>query len=53
MSLAAALHVDLSVPNFGIQHPGVEVDEEAAARFPYDPRQLPVERRLDGAGHGW
>jgi mannonate dehydratase len=83
VAMAAALHVDLSVPNFGIQeymghrepagevfhtsytfkdgymHPGdapglgVEVDEEAAARFPYDPRQLPVNRRLDGSVHDW
>ncbi|GHF76862.1 mannonate dehydratase [Amycolatopsis bartoniae] len=83
VSLAAALHVDLSVPNFGIQeymghadpagevfrtsytfkggylHPGdlpglgVEVDEEAAAKFPYDPKYLPVNRRRDGSVHDW
>ncbi|MGE3284500.1 MAG: D-mannonate dehydratase ManD [Pseudonocardia sp.] len=83
VSLAAALHVDLTVPNFGIQeymghrdpagevfrtsytfadgylHPGtepglgVEVDEVAAARFPYDPRQLPTARRVDGSVHDW
>ena len=82
-SFAAALHVDLSVPNFGIQeymghvspyeevfkttysfsdgymHPGdapgigVEFDEEAAARFPYDPKYLPVNRLLDGTVHDW
>ncbi|MCK9794422.1 D-galactonate dehydratase family protein [Isoptericola sp. 4D.3] len=80
---AAAVHVDLAVPNFGIQehmghtphtadvfrsdvsyadgmlHPsdapglGVEYDDEAAARFPYEPRYLPVARRLDGSVHDW
>ncbi|MGQ1797399.1 D-mannonate dehydratase ManD [Kocuria oceani] len=83
VSLAAALHVDLSIPNFGIQeymghreqarevfltsytfddgymHPGeapglgVEFDEEAAAAYPYDPKYLPVNRRLDGTVHDW
>ncbi|WP_017613350.1 D-mannonate dehydratase ManD [Nocardiopsis salina] len=82
-SFAAALHVDLSIPNLGIQeymghrspaeevftssysvedghaHPGdapgigVEFDEEAAARFPYEPRYLPINRRLDGTVHDW
>lgn len=83
VSLAAALHVDLSIPNFGIQehmghraealqvftpgysfrdgymHPGdqpglgVTFDEEAAARFSYEPRYLPVNRRRDGSVHDW
>ncbi len=83
VSFAAALHLDLTVPNFGIQeymghlepasevfrttytfedgymHPGdapglgVEIDEEAAARYPYEPRYLPVNRRLDGSMHDW
>jgi mannonate dehydratase len=83
VSLAAAVHVDVTVPNFGIQeymahapetdavfpgevtfadgmlHPGeapglgVEYDEKAAARYPYDPRYLPVARRLDGSVHDW
>ncbi|MEV0055270.1 D-mannonate dehydratase ManD [Saccharopolyspora shandongensis] len=83
VSFAAALHVDLSVPNFGIQeymghrdpagevfrtgykfengymHPGdapglgVEVDEQAAAKFPYDPKYLPINRRRDGSMHDW
>ncbi|MFD6099717.1 D-mannonate dehydratase ManD [Nocardiopsis flavescens] len=83
IAMAAALHVDLTIPNFGIQenmghtgpvgevfrtgytfadgymHPGdapglgVEFDEEAAARFPYEPRYLPVNRRLDGTVHDW
>jgi mannonate dehydratase len=81
--LAAALHVDISVPNFGIQeymphtaetdavfphdyrfesgflHPGespglgVDIDEEAAARFPYAPAYLPVNRLRDGTVHSW
>ncbi|GAA1299652.1 D-mannonate dehydratase ManD [Saccharothrix xinjiangensis] len=83
VSMAAAVHVDLAVPNFGIQehmghvdgvdevfrtgvrfadgmlHPseepglGVEYDDEAAAGFPYEPRYLPVARRLDGSVHDW
>ena len=32
---------------------GVEFDEAAAARFPYEPRYLPVNRRLDGSMHDW
>jgi mannonate dehydratase len=32
---------------------GVEYDEKAAARFPYEPRYLPVARRLDGSIHDW
>ena len=83
IAMAAALHVDLSIPNFGIQeymghrspaeevfgtsytfadgylHPGdapglgVTFDEEAAARYPYERRYLPVNRRLDGSVHDW
>ncbi|GAB3180003.1 D-galactonate dehydratase family protein [Nesterenkonia halophila] len=82
-SFAAALHVDMSIPNFGVQeymghrspaeevfdvsysvvdghaHPGdapgigVTFDEEAAARHPYEPRYLPINRRLDGTVHDW
>ncbi|MFI6900778.1 D-mannonate dehydratase ManD [Nonomuraea sp. NPDC050394] len=81
--MSAALHVDLAVPNFGIQeymrhtemtdevfphgyrfadgylHPGeepglgVEIDEKLAARYPYDPAYLPVNRLLDGSMHHW
>jgi mannonate dehydratase len=80
---AAAVHLDLAVPNFGIQEYmahapqtmevfgsgvtlaggmldvsdapglGVEYDETAAERFPYDPKYLPVARRLDGSVHDW
>ncbi|MDT4892502.1 MAG: mannonate dehydratase, partial [Pseudonocardiales bacterium] len=81
--MAAALHLDLAIPNFGLQeymphtpatdevfphtyrfadgylHPGespglgVEIDEAAAARYPYQPAQLPVNRLLDGTVHSW
>ncbi|GAA0943655.1 D-mannonate dehydratase ManD [Nonomuraea longicatena] len=81
--MSAALHVDLAVPNFGIQeymrhstltdevfphgyrfedgylHPseepglGVEIDEELAGRYPYDPAYLPVNRLTDGSMHNW
>ncbi|WP_439379259.1 D-mannonate dehydratase ManD [Amycolatopsis lexingtonensis] len=83
VTLAAAVHVDISVPNFGIQEYmgyadetaevfhggptyadgmllpseepglGIEYDDEAAEKFPYDPRYLPVARRLDGSVHDW
>jgi mannonate dehydratase len=83
VTLAAAVHLDTAVPNFGIQEYmphapetmdvfrsgvtfadgmlvpseepglGVEYDAEAAARFPYEPRYLPVARRLDGSVHDW
>jgi mannonate dehydratase len=32
---------------------GIEVDEELAARFPYEPAYLPVARRLDGTLTDW
>jgi mannonate dehydratase len=81
--LAAALHLDLAIPNFGLQeymrhteetdavfphgyhfadgylHPaetpglGVDIDEEAAARYPYSPAYLPVNRLEDGTLHPW
>jgi len=83
VSMAAAVHLDIAVPNFGIQEYmahaeetmevfrseirfedgmldtaevpglGVEYDEKAAERFPYEPRYLPVARRLDGSIHDW
>ncbi|MCP3802272.1 D-galactonate dehydratase family protein [Allokutzneria sp. A3M-2-11 16] len=83
VTLAAAVHLDIAVPNFGIQEYmgfadevdevfhsgvrfekgmllpseepglGVSYDDEAAAKFPYDPRYLPVARRLDGSMHDW
>jgi mannonate dehydratase len=83
IGMAAALHLDLAIHNFGIQeymphgpltnevfrqtftwhdgylHPGdqpglgVELDEEAAARFPYQPAYLPFNRLKDGTVHDW
>ncbi|MFC4071742.1 D-mannonate dehydratase ManD [Actinoplanes subglobosus] len=81
--MAAALHLDLAIPNFGLQeymrhteatdavfphgyhfadgylHPseapglGVDIDEELAARYPYRPAALPVNRLQDGTMHSW
>jgi mannonate dehydratase len=81
--MAAALHFDLSVPNFGIQEYmrhtsetdavfphsyrfeagslhlgesaglGVEIDEELAARYPYQRAYLPVNRLEDGTMANW
>lgn len=83
VGMAAALHLDLAIHNFGIQeymqhgaltnevfrqsftfedgylHPGeapgigVELDEAAAARFPYQPAYLPFNRLKDGTVHDW
>ena len=83
VGMAAALHLDLAIHNFGIQeymqhgaltnevfrqsftfedgylHPGeapgigVELDLEAAARFPYQPAYLPFNRLKDGTVHDW
>jgi mannonate dehydratase len=83
IGIAAALHLDLSVANFGIQEymshlepagevfrpgyryedgmlhlsdePGLGVgfDEQAAARYPYQRRYLPVNRLRDGSMHNW
>ena len=81
--MAAALHFDLSVPNFGLQeymrhtpetdavfphaysfadgamHPGeapglgVDIDEELAAKYPYNRAFLPVNRLEDGTLWSW
>jgi mannonate dehydratase len=81
--MAAALHLDLAIPNFGLQeymphpaeadevfphgyhfadgylHPseepglGVDIDEELAAKYPYQPASLPVNRLTDGTLHDW
>ncbi len=77
---AAAVHLDLAIPNFGVQEwvdfhameqvcevlpapcrvedgyalpnelpgLGIEIDEAAAARFPYKPAYMPLIRRQDG-----
>jgi len=60
-------HSDLTLEVFrtsstfvdGLLHPGdepglgVELDEDAAARFEYTPAYLPVNRRADGSMHDW
>jgi mannonate dehydratase len=81
--MAAALHFDLSVHNFGIQeymphtpetdavfphayafqdgtmYPGdapglgVDIDEDKASTYPYQPAYLPINRKLDGTMHSW
>ncbi len=81
--MAAALQLDIAIPNFGLQeymphsaetdavfphtywyedgylHPGdepglgVDIDEELAARYPYKPAALPVNRLQDGTLHSW
>jgi mannonate dehydratase len=81
--MAAALHLDIAIPNFGLQeymrhtaatdevfpheyrfadgylHPGevpglgVDIDETLAAKYPYTPAPLPVNRLLDGTVHSW
>ncbi|MBT8224998.1 MAG: D-galactonate dehydratase family protein [Dactylosporangium sp.] len=83
VSLAAALHLDISIPNFGLQeymrhtratdtafphtyrfeagylHPaeepglGVDLDEQVAAQYPYQPAALPVNRLEDRTIHSW
>jgi mannonate dehydratase len=83
VSMGAALHFDLSVPNFGIQEymlhsdlanavfphgytfadgymqpgeapgHGVELDEDLARKYPYDPAYLPVCRLEDGSVWDW
>ena len=43
----------------GAMHPGdapglgVDIDEQLAAKYPYDPAYLPVNRLLDGTVHSW
>lgn len=32
---------------------GVDIDEQAAARYPYAPAYLPVNRLADGTVHPW
>jgi mannonate dehydratase len=83
VGMAAALHLDLAIHNFGIQeymphsaltsevfrqsftfengylHPGeqpglgVDLDEDAAAKFPYERAYLPYNRLNDGTVHDW
>ncbi|MCW2899461.1 MAG: starvation sensing protein RspA [Streptosporangiaceae bacterium] len=81
--MAAALQVDVSIPNFGLQEYtrhtpetdavfphghrfeagyllpseepglGVDIDEDLAAAYPYEPAYLPVNRLEDGTVHSW
>ncbi|MFI5932089.1 D-mannonate dehydratase ManD [Actinoplanes sp. NPDC051494] len=81
--MAAALHLDIAIPNFGLQeymgfppeaddvfphswhyadgylHPGedpglgVDINEQEAARYPYKPASLPINRLTDGTLHDW
>ena len=81
--LAAALQLDISIPNFGLQEYmphseatdevfphsywfergmlhvgdtaglGVDIDLEAAARYPYKQASLPVNRLTDGTMFHW
>jgi mannonate dehydratase len=43
----------------GAMHPGdapglgIDIDEALAARYPYEPAYLPVNRKLDGTVHSW
>ena len=43
----------------GTMHPGdapgigVDIDEELAAKYPYEPAYLPVNRPIDGTMHSW
>ena len=80
---AANVHVDVAIPNFGVQEMvffsdavhevmpgaptfsngylhvrdapglGVDIDEAAAARYPYSRAYLPMTRRADGAVMDW
>lgn len=81
--MAAALHFDLAIPNFGMQeymgyhaqtmdvfkvnysfdkglmHPGelpglgIDIDEQAAKKYPYEAAYLPVARLEDGTLWNW
>ncbi|RCW36072.1 D-mannonate dehydratase ManD [Marinilabilia salmonicolor] len=83
INMAAALHFDFAINNFGIQEYmphekivgevfktnykfedgymyiddtpgiGVDMDEKAAEKFPYDPASLPVNRKADGTLFYW
>ncbi len=83
IGMAAGLHLDMWVPNFGLQefmgysermlsvftpnwtfengymHPGklpglgIEFDEKEAAKYPYQPANLPIARLQDGTLWNW
>jgi mannonate dehydratase len=80
---AANVHLDVAIPNFGVQEMcffpdavhevlpgapvykdgalwpseapglGTDIDEKAAAKYPYKRSYLPTTRRADGAVHDW
>jgi len=80
---AANVHLDVAIPNFGVQEMtffsdivhevlpgapvyrdgalwpsespglGTDIDEKAAAKYPYKRAYLPTTRRADGAVHDW
>lgn len=80
---AANVHLDLAIPNFGVQEMvffpdpvhevmpgsptfkegylhvtdapglGVDINEAAAAKYPYERAYLPMTRRADGSVHDW
>lgn len=80
---AANVHLDIVLPNFGVQEMvffpevvhevlpgaptfqngylhvpdapglGTDINEEAAAKYPYERAYLPMTRRADGAVHDW
>jgi mannonate dehydratase len=83
VGLAAAIHLGIAIPNFGIQEYmghselthqvfhtgyrfadgmlapgdepglGVDYDDQAAEKYPYEAAYLPVNRLLDGSMHDW
>ena len=83
ITMAAALHFDMSIPNFGLQEYmrhtqetdqvfphgyhfedgylklsdapglGVDIDEELAAKYPYQRAYLPINRLQDGTLFNW
>ncbi len=83
ITMAASLHFETAINNFGIQEYmrhtpetdevfkheyyfekgylnvtdkpglGVDFDEKLAAKYPYDPAYLPVNRKLDGTMYNW
>ena len=83
VNLAAAIHFNMAVNNFGIQEYmphqeivndvfktnyrflegyleiddtpgiGVDIDEKAAAKYPYQMARLPVNRKMDGTMFNW
>jgi mannonate dehydratase len=83
VNLAASIHFNLAINNFGIQEYmphqdpvndvfkvnyrltdgflnvddtpgiGVDIDEKAAAKYPYEMARLPVNRKMDGTMFNW